>query len=73
MLDTCNAVDTDNSKHVRMTGTYPAWPHRRIDYIFIDPKHFQVKNVGILPEKHWHASDHVAYFACITLRKAQKN
>jgi endonuclease/exonuclease/phosphatase family metal-dependent hydrolase len=73
MLDTCNAVDTDNSRHVRMTGTYTGWRHRRIDYIFIDPKSFEVKDVGILPEKHWSASDHIAYFACITPRKPQKD
>jgi endonuclease/exonuclease/phosphatase family metal-dependent hydrolase len=56
-----------------MTGTYTGWRHRRIDYIFIDPKSFEVKDVGILPEKHWSASDHIAYFACITPRKPQKD
>ena len=71
MLDTCNAVDTDNSRQVKMTGTYTGWRHGRIDYIFIDPKRFEVKDVGILPEKHWPASDHLAYFACISPKKTQ--
>ena len=73
MIDTCNAVNNDKSRHVRMTGTYLGWPHRRIDYVFIDPKCFEVKDVGILPEKNWHASDHIAYFACITLKTPQRD
>lgn len=73
MLDTCKAVDTENSRNVRRTGTYTGWRHRRIDYIFIDPEWFEVKDVGILPEKHWPASDHIAYFACITPKKRQRD
>ena len=72
MLDTCNAVDTESANHVRKIGTFRRWPHRRIDYIFIDPKCFEVKDVGILTEKHWPASDHIAYFACVTLKKPKK-
>ena len=61
LTDTCEAVDTYGSKDVKIIGT----GFGRIDYIFVDPKSFEVKDVVLVGKKHWRASDHIAYFACV--------
>jgi endonuclease/exonuclease/phosphatase family metal-dependent hydrolase len=62
--DTCLAVDTETSKYVKETGTKIGGTASglRIDYIFVDPEFFEVKNAGIVKE-YRDASDHYAYFA----------
>ena len=62
--DTCLAVDTETSEYVKKTGTMVVGPSvgRRIDYIFLDPESFEVKDAGIVKE-YRDASDHYAYFA----------
>ena len=62
--DTCLAVDTETSENVKKTGTIVVGPSvgRRIDYIFVDPESFEVKDAGIVKE-YRDASDHYAYFA----------
>ena len=39
-----------------------------IDYVFVDPHYFTVKDAGIVSRDHWHASDHLAYYAQIALK-----
>ena len=68
MIDTCTAVDTDGSKEAKMVGTVLRFSNYRIDYIFVDPRSFSVRDVGLIPEEYRSASDHIAYFACVTLK-----
>ena len=68
MIDTCKAVDTDGSKDAKMIGTVLRFSNYRIDYIFVDPTSFEVRDAGLIPEKHRSASDHIAYFACVILK-----
>lgn len=72
MIDTCKAVDTDGSKDAKMTGTVLRFSNYRIDYIFVDPTSFEVRDAGLIPEKHRSASDHIAYFTCVTLKNETK-
>ncbi len=67
--DTCLAVDTETSEYVKKTGTMVVGRSvgRRIDYIFVDPESFEVKDVGIV-EKYRDASDHYAYFAYVVAK-----
>jgi endonuclease/exonuclease/phosphatase family metal-dependent hydrolase len=64
--DTCSAVNTEESKYVKKTGTKILGTNAglRIDYIFVDSEFFYVKEVGITKE-YRDASDHYAYFAHI--------
>ena len=67
--DTCLKVDTETSENVKKTGTKIGGraDGRRIDYIFVDPESFEVKDVGIVKE-YRDASDHYAYFANVVLK-----
>ena len=65
-IDTCEAVDTVGSQEVKQRGTF-RFGSKRIDYIFVDPNYFTVMDVGLAPAEHRNASDHLGYFACITL------
>jgi len=69
MIDTCTSVDTDGSKNAKRIGTVLRFSNYRIDYIFVDPKSFEVRDAGLIPERYRSASDHIAYFACVTLKK----
>ena len=68
LVDTCLAINTDGSKSVKSIGT----GFGRIDYIFVDTKSFEVKDVGLVARKHWSASDHIAYFACVNFDDQSK-
>ncbi len=68
MIDTCKAVDTHGSRDVKKIGTVLRFSNYRIDYIFVDPKSFEVRDAGLIPEKYRNASDHIAYFTCVTLK-----
>jgi endonuclease/exonuclease/phosphatase family metal-dependent hydrolase len=63
LIDTCRAVDTKTSRQALNYGTFLSGQGKRIDYIFIDPRSFDVVDAGVVPVKHWVASDHIAYFA----------
>ncbi|MEE8333765.1 MAG: endonuclease/exonuclease/phosphatase family protein [Alphaproteobacteria bacterium] len=69
--DSMEGVDSAGAVIVRQAGTITS-PRthrpRRIDYIFADRKYFTVKDVGLVPQRHWSASDHRGYFAklCFT-------
>jgi endonuclease/exonuclease/phosphatase family metal-dependent hydrolase len=71
-IDTCEAVDTKGSREAKQRGTF-RFGSKRIDYIFVDPKYFTVLDVGLTPEEHREPSDHLAYFACVTLKGEQSS
>ena len=68
-IDSCRAVDTETAKEALKYGTYLSGQGQRIDYIFVDPKLFKVVDAGLVPVKHWIASDHIAYWSKIQLKK----
>jgi endonuclease/exonuclease/phosphatase family metal-dependent hydrolase len=70
-IDTCEAVDTRGSREAKQRGTF-RFGSKRIDYIFVDPNYFKVLDVGLTAEEHRKASDHLAYFACVTLKNRTK-
>lgn len=72
--DSLTAVNTAGARKVQRRGTITS-PRtsrpRRIDYVFAERKFFTVKDVGLVPERHWSASDHRAYFATLHGRYRQ--
>jgi endonuclease/exonuclease/phosphatase family metal-dependent hydrolase len=70
-IDTCEAVDTRGSREAKQRGTF-RFGSKRIDYIFVDPNYFKVLDVGLTAEEHREPSDHLAYFACVTLNDQTK-
>ncbi|MCG6943704.1 MAG: endonuclease/exonuclease/phosphatase family protein [Deltaproteobacteria bacterium] len=71
LIDTCEAVDSKGSREAKQRGTF-RFGSKRIDYIFVDPEYFTVLDVGLTAEEHRKASDHLAYFACVTLKNRTK-
>jgi endonuclease/exonuclease/phosphatase family metal-dependent hydrolase len=71
LIDTCEAVDTKGSREAKQRGTF-RFGSKRIDYIFVDLDYFTVLDVGLTPEEHRKASDHLAYFACVTVKDRTK-
>ncbi len=65
-VDTVTAVNTKNAESVRENGTFFA-SERRIDYVFVNPLRFKVLDVGLIPYEHWEASDHLGYYARVSL------
>lgn len=59
-------VAARGTEEVRQRGTVLGWPRYRLDHVFLDPEHFRVEAVGLLPEGHRDTSDHIGYFACLT-------
>ena len=39
-----------------------------LDYIFVDAKHIEVRDVHMLGRKHWPASDHISVIATLVLK-----
>ena len=70
-IDTCEAVDTKGSHEAKQRGTF-RFGSKRIDYIFVDPEYFTVLDVGLTAEEHRVPSDHLAYFACVTVKDRTK-
>lgn len=64
--DTAMAVNSKDAVYVREQGTFFA-NERRIDYVFVDPRRFKTWDVGLIPYAHWEASDHLGYYARISL------
>jgi endonuclease/exonuclease/phosphatase family metal-dependent hydrolase len=62
LVDTAEASGATN---VFTHGTFPV----RVDYIFFDPKYFVVIDADVVSEAHWDASDHLAYWARVKLKK----
>lgn len=65
-VDTVTAVNTKNAEYVRDEGTFFS-SQRRIDYVFVNPLRFKVLDVGLIPYEHWEASDHLGYYARVSL------
>jgi endonuclease/exonuclease/phosphatase family metal-dependent hydrolase len=61
-------VDTAEASGATNVFTHGKLPVR-IDYIFFDPKYFVVIDADVVSEAHWDASDHLAYWARIKLKK----
>ena len=70
-IDTCEALNTMGSLEAKQRGTF-RFGSKRIDYIFVDPNYFTVIEVGLTPQEHRSASDHLGYFACVTLKNRTK-
>ncbi len=70
-LDTAKAVQTENTKQVRDVGTFAVgrYNSRRIDYVFVQPQFFEVLDARLVSKEHWEASDHLAYFTKIKIKK----
>ena len=83
LIDTCLAVDTENSKIAMHNGTFgyggtfyimgkrysAGGSVGRIDYIFLNRDFFKIHDAGLVSRKHWAASDHIAYWAKVRLKK----
>lgn len=59
-VDSAGVVQTPSAQAARRTGTFLGVG--RIDYIWIDPQHFQVVDAGLVERRYWKASDHLAYW-----------
>jgi endonuclease/exonuclease/phosphatase family metal-dependent hydrolase len=71
--DSVYLAGTKNAAYAEKRGTYPGkrgqYQGKRIDYILLDKGRFEVLNAGLLDEKYWPASDHIGYFAKVTLKR----
>lgn len=66
LSDTCLLADTALSREVLASGTMVATDRRR-DYIWVDPRTFSVQEAGLLARPHRKISDHIGYYADVTL------
>lgn len=64
LIDTCLALSNEKSRLIDQAGT----GHGRIDYVFADPKSFEVVDVGLVLGEHVWTSDHLAYFARVAFK-----
>lgn len=64
--DTCLMVDSESSREARGRGTLVAAERRR-DYIWVDPHRFSVTEAGLIGPSHRQVSDHICYYADVTL------
>ena len=60
-------IDTarEAEKQGRSMGTWASPRSARIDYVFVQPKFFNVLEAGLVAEAHHRASDHLAYYTVI--------
>ena len=65
--DTCRAVDTAFTREANLLGTL-LYAKRRVDYIFVEPAAFEVREAGLLPPEHREVSDHTGYFTVLRYR-----
>ena len=59
---------TDVKKHATFMREGQPLSGARIDYIFVDPKFVDVRDVRLLDSAHWPASDHIGVIARMGLR-----
>jgi len=69
--DTCQAVTHDAAREAEAVGTV-LHKQERIDYVFVDPRHFIVEAVGLAPAAHRLISDHLGYFADVRLKGRER-
>ncbi len=63
-IDTATVVDTPGARKALYKGT----GFGRIDYVYSEASNFKVIDVGLLPKTHWDASDHIGYWALLSLK-----
>jgi len=67
LSDTCMLAETALSREALAIGTMVATDRRR-DYIWVDPHTFSVQEAGLLARPHRTISDHIGYYADVTLK-----
>lgn len=60
--DTCRAVASPRAREADVVGTL-LHKRVRVDYVFVDPRHFIVEEAGLAKAAHRRVSDHLAYYA----------
>jgi|GEM_PF-2750680 len=65
--DTCRAITSDGAQEAETVGTL-LHSSSRFDYVFVDPRHFIVEDVGLPAQIHRRVSDHLAYYADVRLK-----
>lgn len=63
-VDSAKMVDTPGARYVSLRGT----GFGRIDYVFPEASSFKVIDVGLLDKRHEAASDHLGYWALLSLK-----
>lgn len=66
VADTCLLADTESSREALTTGTLVGKGGRK-DYIWVPPHCFSVPEAGLVAEPHRTVSDHIGYWADISL------
>lgn len=67
LADTCQMARTGLSREANARGTLLK-EYKRVDYIWVQTKFFEVKEAGLVPAPHRQVSDHIAYFADVVLK-----
>ncbi len=66
LADTCQLAGTESSQQAMTRGTLVEGQMRG-DYIWVDPHRFAVHEAGLVADQHRKISDHLGYFADVTL------
>jgi len=61
-------IDSAGSPGYGEMGTWGGPTGRRIDYVFVQSKHFKVLDASLVATEHHRASDHIAYYTTIELK-----
>lgn len=61
-------IDSAGSPEYGEMGTWGGPAGRRIDYVFVQSKHFKVLDASLVATEHHRASDHIAYYTTIELK-----
>jgi len=61
-------IDSAGSLGYGGMGTWGGPYGRRIDYVFVQSKHFKVLDASLVATEHHRASDHIAYYTTIELK-----
>lgn len=68
--DSAEGIESVSAIEARSTGTFLGIG--RIDYVLVDPKYFNVLDVGLVDRQYWDASDHLAYWAKVVPKNTQQ-
>lgn len=68
LLTGSGIIDTAGSPGYGEMGTWDSPSGKRIDYVFVQSKHFRVLDAALVAFEHQHASDHIAYYTTLELR-----
>lgn len=67
LADTCHLAGTELSGQAMTRGTLVEG-NMRGDSIWVDPHHFSVQEAGLVSDPHQKISDHIGYYADVTIR-----